>query len=140
MTPAVRTKFQVVALLLREENARVRRERTGSQAQQAEQLKRLDGIATILAKTAVRDPALLKLLAEDAAVTDAARRLKQDMLKSAGIEWAPEETAPTEADPASTERRVVPRSVVSRQLASPFLAPDFASFRPNTVGPRRLAG
>ena len=96
VTPAVRTKFQVVALLLREENARVRRERTGSQTHRTEQLKRLDGIATILAKTAVRDPALLALLAEDAVVSDAARSLKRDMLRAAGIEPAPEEAAPTE--------------------------------------------
>ncbi|MDQ1738622.1 MAG: hypothetical protein QOE53_274, partial [Pseudonocardiales bacterium] len=142
VTPAVRTKFQVVALLLREENARVRRERASSETHRAEQLKRLDGIATILAKTAVRDPALLALLAEDAVVSDAARLLKRDMLRTAGIEPAPQETAPTEpaAGSASTERRVVPRSVVTRKLATPFLAPDFSSARPGRVGPRRLAG
>jgi hypothetical protein len=141
VTPAVRTKFQVVALLLREENARVRRERTGSQAQQAEQLKRLDGIATILAKTAGRDPALLALLSEDAAVSDAARALKRDMLRAAGIEPVPDEPSPAEspAASASTERRVVPQSVLSRQLANPFLVPDFSS-RPSKVSSRRLAG
>ena len=83
VTPAVRTKFQVVALLVREEHARVRAEETSSDAHRAEQLKRLDGIATILAKTAVRDPALLALLAEDAVVSDAARSLKRDMLRAA---------------------------------------------------------
>jgi hypothetical protein len=142
VTPAVGTKFQVVALLVREERARVRGERTRSQTHRAEQLKRLDGIATILAKTAVRDPALLALLAEDAVVSDAARLLKRDMLRTVGIEPAPEETAPTEpaAASVSTERRVVPRSVVSRQLATPFLAPDFSSVPASTVGPRRLAG
>ncbi|MDT4894215.1 MAG: hypothetical protein QOE97_3250 [Pseudonocardiales bacterium] len=141
VTAAVRTKFQVVALLVREEHARVQGERT-SQAHRAEQLKRLDGIATILAKTAVRDPALLALLSEDAVVSDAARVLKRDMLRTVGIEPAPEESAPTEpaAASASTERRVVPRSVVSRQLVTAFLAPDFSSARPSTVGPRRLAG
>ena len=76
VTPAVRTKFQVVALLVREEHARVRGGRTSSQAHRAEQLKRLDGIATILAKTAVRDPGLLALLAEDAVVSDAAKSLQ----------------------------------------------------------------
>jgi SNF2 family DNA or RNA helicase len=137
----VRTKFQVVALLAREEHARVRREQGSSQTHRAEQLKRLDGIATILAKAAVRDPALLALLAEDAVVSDAARSLKRDMLRTAGIEAAPEETAPTEpaATSVGTERRVVPRSVVSRQLANPFLAPDFSSARSSTVVPRRLA-
>jgi SNF2 family DNA or RNA helicase len=140
VTPAVRTKFQVVALLVREEHARIRRDDTTSQARRAEQLKRLDGIATTLAKTAVRDPALLALLAEDAVVSDAARLLKRDMLRTVGIEPAPEETTGTAAASAGTERRVVPRSVVSRQLVTPFLAPDFSSVRPSTVGPRRLAG
>jgi len=139
VTPAVRAKFQVVALLVREEHARVQRQQTGSQASRAEQLKRLDGIATILAKTAVRDSKLLALLAEDAVVSDAARSLKRDMLKAAGIEPEPEQIAPTPAS-ASTERRVVPQSVVSRQLANPFLAPDFSATRPSTVASRRLAG
>ena len=81
VTPAVRTKFQVVALLVREEHARVQGKQAGTEASRAEQLKRLDGIATILAKTAVRDPALLALLAEDAVVSDAARSLKREMLQ-----------------------------------------------------------
>ena len=49
--------------------------------QRAEQLKRLDGLATILAKTAARDTSLLALLAEDAVVSDAAATLKRDMLQ-----------------------------------------------------------
>ncbi|HEV7825937.1 MAG TPA: SNF2-related protein, partial [Mycobacteriales bacterium] len=142
VTSAVRTKFQVVALLVREEHARIRAEETGTATQRAEQLKRLDGIATILAKTAVRDPVLLALLAGDAVVSDAARSLKQDMLRAVGIESTPEEVTPAEPRSASatTERRVVPQSVVSRQLANPFLAPDFASARHPAARPRRLAG
>ncbi|MCW2522054.1 MAG: helicase domain protein [Frankiales bacterium] len=142
VTSAVRTKFQVIALLVRDEHARVQGDHTSSQASRAEQLKRLDGIATILAKTAVRDPALLALLAEDAVVSDAARALRRDMLRTVGIEPAPEQPAPTEptASPAGAERRVVPQSVVSRKLANPFLAPDFSAVRPKSVGPRRLAG
>ena len=142
VTPTVRTKFQAVALLVREQRDRIREEHAGSQAHRAEQLKRLDGIATILAKTAVRDTALLALLDENASASDAAKSLKREMLRSAGIEPAPEETAPPEpaAAPAGSERRVVPRSVVSRQLTTQFLAPDFSAARPNTIRPRRLAG
>jgi hypothetical protein len=141
VTPAARTKFQAVALLVREEHARVRAEETSSDARRTEQLKRLDGIATILAKTAVRDPALLALLAEDAVVSDAARSLKRDMLRAVGIEATPDEVTPTErAEPVPTERRVVPQSVISRQLANPFLAPDFSSARPSPARPHRLAG
>ena len=140
VTPAVRTKFQAIALLLRDERARVRAA-AGSESHRAEQLRRLDGIATILATTAVRDAQLLALLAEDSDVSDAARSLKREMLRELGIEPAPEEIAPAETAtaPAGTERRVVPQSVVSRQLANPFLAPDFSAVPQLTSRPRRLA-
>src|SRR3954470_14113919 len=63
VTPAVRAKFQTVALMLREDRARVpAAARAGSDKQRAEQLKRLDGIAAILAMIAVRDAGLLALL------------------------------------------------------------------------------
>jgi hypothetical protein len=143
VTPAVRTKFQVVALLVREEHARVQADETSSSTHRAEQLKRLDGIGTILAKTAVRDPGLLALLTGDALVSDAAKALKQDMLRAVGIEPTPEQVAapePVAAASVATERRVVPQSVVSRQLANPFLAPDFSAARPSRAEPRRLAG
>jgi SNF2-related domain/Helicase conserved C-terminal domain len=142
VTPAVRTKFQAVALLLRDERARVRAA-AGSDSHRAEQLKRLDGIAAILATTAVQDAGLLALLAEDSSVSDAARSLKQEMLRDLGIEPAPEEIAPAETATASvgSERRVVPQSVISRQLANPFLSPDFsATTSQRTSRPRPLAG
>ena len=139
MTPAVRKKFQVAAQVVREEHARVQGTQTRGQTTRAEQLKRLDGIATILAKTAVRDPTLLALLAEEAVDSDAARSLKREMLAAVGITPA-RRSAPRSRRPASTERRVVPRSVVSRQLSNPFLAPVFSTAQPRRVGPRRLAG
>src|SRR5262249_54971111 len=112
VTPAVRTKFQAIALLLRDERARIRAA-AGSDSQRAEQFKRLDGIATILATTAVRDAGLMALLGEDADVSDAARSLKREMLRDLGIEPAPEEIAPAETAtvPAGPERQVVPQSV-----------------------------
>ena len=141
VTPAVRTKFQAVALLLRDERARVRAA-AGSDSHRAEQLKRLDGVAAILATTAVQDQGLLALLAEGSDVSDAARSLKREMLRDFGIEPAREEIAPTETAAASagSKRRVVPQSVVSRQLANPFLAPDFSAVPQSTSYPRRLAG
>ncbi|HYJ75941.1 MAG TPA: SNF2-related protein, partial [Kineosporiaceae bacterium] len=141
VTPAVRTKFQAVALMLREERARARAATDGNEKQRAEQFKRLDGIAAILARIAVRDAGLLALLAEDAAVSDGARSLKRDLFRAAGVEAAPEEE--TRAEPvadAAAERQVVPLSVTSRQLANPFLAPDFSAPRPVRARPRRLAG
>ena len=142
VTPGVRTKFQAVALLVREEHARVKADGSLGDTRRAEQLKRLDGVATILAKTAVRDTGLLSLLSEDAVATDAARSLTREMLRAVGVEPAPEEAPPVEAPfaPAVPERRVVPQSVVSRQLANPFLAPDFSAAPQRPARPRRLAG
>jgi hypothetical protein len=85
VTPAVRTKFQALALMLRDERARVQAA-PGNGSHRAEQLKRLDGIAAILAATAVRDAGLLALLAEDTSVSDAARLLKREMMRDLGIE------------------------------------------------------
>jgi hypothetical protein len=142
VTPTVRAKFQAVALLLREERARTRADTAAGEARRAEQLKRLDGIAQILATTAVRDSGLFALLADDAVVSDAARAATREILASAGIEPAPEEVRPAETPtaPAPPERRAVPQSVISRQLANPFLAPDFSAAPARPSRPRRLAG
>jgi hypothetical protein len=140
VTPAVRTKFQAVALLLRDERARARAS-AGTESRRAEQLRRLDGIAAILATTAVRDAGLLALLAEDAGVSAAARSLKLEMMRDLGIEAPAEETQPAETTPvpAGPEPGVVPQSVISRQLANPFLSPDFSAAPQRTPRPQRLA-
>ena len=143
--PAVRTKFQVVALLVREERARVMADAELTQARRAEQLRRLDGVATMLAKIAARDTSLLALLAEDARVSDAAREYKAIVMRAGGLEPPEEPEAPPQpATPTAaqaTENRVVPRSVVARQLANPFLAPDFeAAAARMAARARRLAG
>ncbi len=140
--PSDRTRFQVVAVLAREERARVRAE-ISNDARRSAMLKRLDGIALILAQIATRDTSLLDLLGEDAVLSDAARALMRNLLQDAGLEAAALEVAPPEppADtaPATPERRVVPQAVVSRQLANPFLAPDFSAVRPSAAPARRLA-
>ena len=138
--PSVRTKFQVIALLVRDERARLKADQDSTEAQRTAQLKRLDGIATILAKTAARDTSLFGLLAEDAEVSDAARALKREMMTAAGLEVPDEEPPATEALPtAAAERQVVPQTVVARQLANPFLTPDFDAVEQARVPPRRLA-
>jgi hypothetical protein len=137
---SVRTKFQVVALLVREERNRVRADETLNETKRGEELKRLDGVATILAQTAAREPSLFALLAEDAVVSDAARLLKRDMLRDAGIETGPVELQSAQQSSPATERRVVPQSVVSRQLANPFLTPDFSAAKQTEVPPGRLSG
>ncbi len=132
IAPSIRTKFQVVALLAREERRRIKADTELSEGRRGEELKRLDGIATILAQTAARDSTLFELLAEDAMITDAARSLIREIKTAGGIEVleeepAPETDAPTERPDAP--RRVVPKAVVARQLANPFLVPDFAAAR-----------
>ena len=111
VTPAVRTKFQAVAMLLRDERARVQAA-PGNGSHRAEQLKRLDGIAAILAATAVRDAGLLALLAEDSGVSDAARSLKREMERDLGIEPAPEEIAPAETATAPAATEIAGRAAV----------------------------
>ncbi len=137
--PSIRTTFQVVALLVREERGRVKADDI-SEARRNEQLKRIDGIATILARTAARDGSLLALLAEDVELLDGARSLMREMQVAAGMEPAAEPVAPAQAAPsARAERQVVPQSVVSRQLSNPFLAPDFSAPPPRAPRPRMLA-
>jgi hypothetical protein len=136
-----RTKFQVIALLAREERARVKADVSVTDAQRDAQLKRLDGIAKILAQTAAREPSLFALLGDDAEVSDAARRLKREMQVAGGLEPDPEVERPRPAaTPVRSERQVVPRSVVAAQLANPFLAPDFTDAGVRRGQERRLAG
>ena len=138
---SVRTKFQVVALLVREEQARVKADETSSEAYRTEQLKRLDGVATILAKTAARDTSLLALIGEDAELSPAARMLKRDLLVSAGVEPPPDDLDQAREESSESARRtVVPQSVVARQLANPFYAPDLQAVPQRRVGPNRLTG
>lgn len=128
-TPANRTKFHVIALLMREERARIKTEEGVSDAERAETLKRLDGVAAILAKTAARDTSLITLLEPTAPITEATRQLKRKMLTQAGFELPEEEKVAPEpvkayVPPELAERQVEPAGVESRMLANPFLAPD----------------
>jgi hypothetical protein len=140
--PSVKAKFQAVALLVRQERARVKTDTTLREPVRAEALKRLDGIAVILAQTAARDSSLFALLADDAVVSPAAKTVMRDLQRGAGIEAEPEPEAPPEPAPTSDRpapRRVVPQSVVSRQLANPFLAPDFSAAQSPAKPVRHLA-
>ncbi|MGQ7297498.1 DEAD/DEAH box helicase [Quadrisphaera sp. KR29] len=155
LTPAVRSRFQAVALLLREERARVQQSGAG-EAKRAERLKRLDGVAQQLAVAAVRDAGLLHLLSDDAVVAPSSRALLREMQREAGVEPAPAELPAPQAStaaaspfappggavaaPAASERAVVPTSVASRQLANPFLAPVFTAQPDHAFLPRRLGG
>ena len=136
-----RTTFQVVALLVREERARTKADRDLTEAQRTDELKRLDAVATVLARTAARDTSLLVLLGDDAVVPHEARELRSQMLQAAGVEETPvvgrAPAAPAPEQPAP-ERRVVPQSVISRQLSNPFMEPDFSGAGPALPGPGHL--
>jgi superfamily II DNA or RNA helicase len=138
----VRIKFQVVALLAREQRSSILADATLSDALRTKQLKQLDGVATLLARTAARDTSLLTLLADDARVSDSARAFKATVMRAGGLEPAEEPAPVAPAAPLpGAKSQVVPQSVVSRQLANPFLAPDFEAAAARTASrARRLAG
>ena len=142
LTPANRTKYLVVAVLMREERQHAKASKELGDADRVETMRRLDGIATILAQTAAKDTSLIALLESDAPLSPAAQKLRRDMLVEAGVELDPDdliiatETAPVPVQ----ERAVVPQSVVARTLANPFLAPDFSKVQPKkSVQSARLA-
>jgi hypothetical protein len=128
---ANRTKFQVSALLVREERNRVKDDPEVTAQERAEVLKRLDGLAAIMAKTAARDTSLIALLAPEAKVSDAAKRLRRDFLLASGADLPPDELIIVEerATPSPEQaKQVIPQSVRQAQLANPFMSPDFAAF------------
>lgn len=146
--PTNRVKFQVIAFLVREERARVKADGDIADGARAELLKRLDGVATILAKTAARDTSLIQLLEVDQATSPVARRMRRDWLLESGAELADDELIITDVKPvqppvvpaALAERQVVPPQVEARQEANPFLAPDFSLRAPVPTPRRRLDG
>ena len=146
--PTNRVKFQVIAFLVREERARVKADTAVADSARAELLKRLDGVATILAKTAARDTSLIQLLEVDQATSPVAKRMRRDWLLESGAELPPDEliitdvapVAPTVVPPALADRQVVPAGIESRQMANPFLAPDLTMRAPVPNPRRRLDG
>lgn len=147
--PTNRTKFQVIAFLVREERARVKADGELTDAARAELLKRLDGVATILAKTAARDTSLIQLLEVDQATSPVARRMRRDWLLESGAELPPEELViadvkpvvqTTLVPPAAAERQVTPPQIEARIEANPFLAPDLTHRQTGTTPRRRLDG
>lgn len=128
--PTNRTKFQVIALLMREERAKAKSDTQLAEPARAERLKRLDGIAQILAKTAARDTSLITLLEPDASVSTVAQRFRRDWLLESGAELSADEliiVREPEAKPeARLENQVVPPSVRAYDRSHPFLAPDLS--------------
>ena len=101
-----------------------------------EQLKRLDGIATILAKTAARDAVAARAARRGRrASRDAARALQaRDAARRPASRSSPRRSSRTAAPTADSSPRRAPGRArsrcISRQLANPFLAPDFSAAAP----------
>lgn len=134
-----RVTYQAIALLARRERARVRADSSLGDSRRDAELKRLDGIAAILARTAASDPSFFELLDEDAEVTSGTKAIMREMQRKAGIEPDPEKKPEPDAATATPERRVAPPSAVARQLANPFMKPEFSTAPPRPTT-RRLAG
>jgi hypothetical protein len=145
--PTNRTKFQVIAFLVREERARVKGDPAIADSSRAEQLKRLDGVATILAKTAARDTSLIQLLEGDHATSPVAQKMRRDWLVESGAEINPEDLIiTTEApkpevilSPELAEKQVLPVSVKAKLRSSPFLEPEFAGPATGSIPVVRLS-
>jgi hypothetical protein len=138
--PSTRGTFQAVALLVREERARIQAAEI-SDARRSEQLKRLEGVATVLARTAPRDSSLLALLTDESGVLPETRTVLRQLRLAAGLEppsELPAERTPSDPPSGRADRRVIPQSVIARQLANPFLEPDFSATVPKDR-PRLLA-
>ncbi len=146
VNPSIRVTFQAVATLVREERNRLKGATDLSENKRNEQLKKIDAIAQVMARTAPRDASLLALLAEDAEPLDGVRTALREMRQAAGLEV---ETEPVRTDFSSPfvrsgngdkqDKRVVPASVIARQLANPFLEPDYDAPPPPKARPRLLA-
>lgn len=123
-----RNKYLVVAMLMREERERALKTDI-PEAERQETLKRLDGIAGILAQTAARDTSLIPMLESDEPLSPAAQEIKRDLLLRAGMQLSVDDllvmAEQEETDPLE-EKQVVPESVVQRSMLNPFLAPDFS--------------
>lgn len=137
LTMTSKATFQAVAILTRQERTRLKSDASLNEAKRGEQIKRLEGIATILATTAAIEPSLFDLLVDNAETMPETREVTREMQQRAGLEVAEEEKPAAEPGDAVKDRRVVPRAVINRQLANPFMPPSFddAPARPQT---RRL--
>ena len=141
VTPTTKATFQAVALLVRELRAQTKAAPLPD-GRRAHELKRIEGLATALAKTAARDGSLLSLLADGTALLPGTKSIVQELRVKAGMEApeAPAAAEPSDGEPVKEERRVVPDSVRARMLANPFLPPDYSAAPPPRTRAGMLAG
>ena len=140
VTPTTRATFQAVALLVRELRDLTKTAEM-PEARRAEQLRRIDGLATALAKTAAREGSLLSLLAEGATILPGtSTELRELRVKTGLAEPDPPPSAETTSRPGPEDRQVMPASVRARIMSNPFLAPDYSAAAPSRPRTRSLSG
>jgi superfamily II DNA or RNA helicase len=141
VSPSNRVRFRVVAALVREERTRIKTDAALTDSERTKELTRLDGIATIMAKSAARDTSLIQLLTDTAPLTPAQQEAKRAMLLEAGAELSPDDLVVVTEAPAAKddEKHVVPQSVKQFQMSNPFLAPDFSAAQAAPVTAGRLS-
>jgi hypothetical protein len=127
VTAETRAKFQAIALMLREQRAQAKTAR-GTPVQREALMKRIEGLAATLARTAGRDTSLYALLADEAPLLPGASTALRELRAKAGLDVGTEpEPTPQPETTATRERQVVPQSAIARNLVNPFLAPDFSA-------------
>src|SRR4051795_13761515 len=140
ISPTTRATFQAVALLVRELREKTKTDPM-NEARRTQELKRIEGLATALARTAAKQPTLLALLTDDAGRLPGTATILTELRAKTGLE-APDEPEPLVPDPSNSreQRSVIPDSVRARVLANPFLAPDYSAAPPTRPKPRLLVG
>src|SRR3954471_21747308 len=140
ISPTTRATFQAVALLVRELREKTKTDPM-NEARRAQELKRIEGLATALARTAAKQPSLLTLLTDDAARLPGTATILAELRTKTGLQ-AQAEPEPLVPDPTNSreQRSVIPDSVRARVLANPFLAPDYSAAPPTRPKPRLLVG
>src|SRR4051812_13562926 len=128
VTSETRARFQAVALLLREQRSEARTAPM-SEVQRTAQMKRIDGLAVALARTAARDTSLYALLADDTPLLPGTSTALRELRVKSGLDVGTEVVAEPQPETTTTrdQRQVVPQSAIARNLVNPFLAPDFSA-------------
>lgn len=130
LTMTSKATFQAVAALTRQERMRIKTDPSLNDAKRGEQIKRLEGIATILATTAAIEPSLFDLLVDNAEILPETREVTREMQQRAGLDVEEEKPVADAGTPDVRDRRVVPRAVITRQLSNPFMPPSFDDLPP----------
>ncbi|WP_033799876.1 DEAD/DEAH box helicase [Tropheryma whipplei] len=110
--PSSVMRFHAVALLLRQERARVKSDPDITDTVRTELIRRLDGLAAVMVRIAARDTALMSIVTPDAPVSDGALLYRRRLLSQIGvIDSDGESSEIREAAPPPPSLELYPQSV-----------------------------